>query len=124
MAVLRLIRAPNLIIAAAGVFAGGWIALAQIGCRRAAVRGAVGRRGGRGRQHVERHEGCRGGPRESSAAAAGRRAGIAGLVEFILFAGTVLALVFAALVSAGRSWPPWLPWPPCSPTRRSSSRGR
>lgn len=30
MAVLRLIRAPNLLIAAVGVLAGGWIALAQI----------------------------------------------------------------------------------------------
>ncbi|PYO71585.1 MAG: geranylgeranylglycerol-phosphate geranylgeranyltransferase, partial [Gemmatimonadetes bacterium] len=31
MAVWRLIRAPNLLIAAAGVLAGGWIALARIG---------------------------------------------------------------------------------------------
>jgi len=30
VAVLRLIRAPNLLIAAAGVCAGGWIALGQI----------------------------------------------------------------------------------------------
>lgn len=30
--VLRLVRAPNLVIAAAGVLAGGWIALERLGC--------------------------------------------------------------------------------------------
>src|SRR2546422_472519 len=100
MTVLRLIRAPNLLIAAAGVFAGGWIALAQIAWPKellfAALSGvAVGAVGNTWNDMRDVAADRVNRPQRPLAAGQVSR----GLADFILFAGTVLALVFAALVS-------------------------
>ena len=101
MAVLRLIRAPNLLIAAAGVCAGGWIALGQIAWPKellfAALSGiALGAVGNTwndirdiGADRVNR-------PRARPLAAGDVSRGTA---DFILFAGTLLGVASAALVS-------------------------
>jgi len=100
-ALLRLIRAPNLVIAAAGVLAGGWIALGRIALSRelvfaaisALALGAVGNTWNDIRDvaadRVNR-------PRTRPFAAGQVSRGVAHL---IVFDGAVLGLVFAGLVS-------------------------
>ena len=101
MAVLRLIRAPNLLIAAAGVFAGGWIALAQIELPKellfAALSGiAVGAVGNTWNdiRDVVADRVNRPGARPLAAGQVSR-----GAADLVVFAGALLGLVFAALVS-------------------------
>jgi len=98
--VLRLIRFPNLVIAAAGVFAGGWIALGDITVVReltfAALSGiAIGAVGNTwndirdvGADRVNRPT-----TRPMAAGTITR-----GTADLVLFAGTLLALVFAGLI--------------------------
>ena len=99
-AVFRLLRAPNLIIAAAGVCAGGWIALPNIALPKelvfAALSGmALGAAGNTwndirdvGADRVNRP-----GTRPLAAGTVSR-----GLADLMLFTGTLLGLVFAGLV--------------------------
>ena len=99
MAVLRLIRAPNLLIAAAGVFAGGWIALGQIAWPKellfAALSGiALGAVGNTWNDIRDVAADRVNRPRRPLAAGHVPR----GVADFILFAGTLVGLVFAALV--------------------------
>ena len=100
MAVLRLMRAPNLLIAAAGVLAGGWIALGQIVLPKELVfaalsgmaLGAVGNTWNDIRD-VAADRVNRPGTRPLAAGRVAR-----GTADFIVFAGTLLGLGFAALV--------------------------
>src|SRR3989442_4851762 len=101
MAVLRLMRGPNLLIAAAGVLAGGWIALGKIAVPKelmfAALSGmalgAVGNTGNDIREvaadRINRP------PTRPVAAGQGSR----GTADLIVFDGWLLGLVLAGLVS-------------------------
>jgi geranylgeranylglycerol-phosphate geranylgeranyltransferase len=98
---LRLIRALNLIIAAAGVCAGGWIALADIAFPKelvfAALSGmAVGAVGNTWNdiRDVAADRVNRPGTRPLAAGTVTR-----GVADLVLFAGTLLGLVFAGLIS-------------------------
>jgi geranylgeranylglycerol-phosphate geranylgeranyltransferase len=101
---LRLIRAPNLIIAAAGVFAGGWIALQDIAFPKELVfaalsgmaLGAVGNTWNDIRD-VAADRINRPATRPMAAGTVGR-----GTADFILFAGTLLGLAFAGLIGGGQ----------------------
>jgi geranylgeranylglycerol-phosphate geranylgeranyltransferase len=101
---LRLIRAPNLIIAAAGVFAGGWIALRDIAVPKELVfaalsgmaLGAVGNTWNDIRD-VAADRINRPATRPMAAGTVGR-----GTADFILFAGTLLGLAFAGLIGGGQ----------------------
>jgi len=98
--VLRLMRAPNLLIAAAGVFAGGWIALAHIALPKellfAALSGfalgAVGNAWNDIRDVAADRVN-----RPTRPLPSGRVS--RGTADFILFAGTLLGVAAAALVS-------------------------
>jgi geranylgeranylglycerol-phosphate geranylgeranyltransferase len=98
---LRLIRAPNLIIAAAGVLAGGWIALGDIAFPKELVfaalsgmaLGAVGNTWNDIRD-VAADRVNRPGTRPLAAGIVTR-----GAADLVLFAGTLLGLGFASLVS-------------------------
>jgi geranylgeranylglycerol-phosphate geranylgeranyltransferase len=98
---LRLIRAPNLIIAAAGVFAGGWIALRDIAFPKELVfaalsgmaLGAVGNTWNDIRD-VAADRVNRPGMRPLAAGTVSR-----GAADLVLFAGTLLGLVLAGLAS-------------------------
>ena len=100
MPVLRLMRAPNLLIAAAGVFAGGWIALAHIALPKellfAALSGfalgAVGNTWNDIRDVAADRVN-----RPTRPLPSGRVS--RGTADFILFAGTLLGVASAALVS-------------------------
>jgi geranylgeranylglycerol-phosphate geranylgeranyltransferase len=100
-ALLRLIRAPNLIIAAAGVLAGGWIALGQIAFPKELVfaaissvaLGAVGNTWNDIRD-VAADRVNRPGARPLAAGTVSRR-----VADLIVFDGTLLGLAFAGLVS-------------------------
>ena len=100
MPVLRLMRAPNLLIAAAGVFAGGWIALAHIALPKellfAALSGfalgAVGNAWNDIRDVAADRVN-----RPTRPLPSGRVS--RGTADFILFAGTLLGVAAAALVS-------------------------
>src|SRR6267378_6566678 len=101
MAVLRLMRAPNLLIAAAGVFAGGWIALAQIAWPKellfAALSGiAIGAVGNtwNDMRDVAADRVNRPHTRPLAAGQVSR-----GTAELIVFASSLLAIAFAGLVS-------------------------
>jgi geranylgeranylglycerol-phosphate geranylgeranyltransferase len=99
--VLRLVRAPNLLIAAAGVLAGGWIALRDIAFPKELVfaalsgmaLGAVGNTWNDIRD-VAADRVNRPGTRPLAAGTVTR-----GAADLILFAGTLLGLVFAGLIS-------------------------
>jgi geranylgeranylglycerol-phosphate geranylgeranyltransferase len=100
VAVLRLVRAPNLLIAAAGVCAGGWIALGAIALPKelvfAAISGmAIGAVGNtlNDMRDVAADRVNRPDARPLAAGQVSR-----GSADFIVFAGTLLGLVFAALV--------------------------
>ena len=103
-ATLRLIRAPNLIIAAAGVFAGGWIALQDIAFPKELVfaalsgmaLGAVGNTWNDIRD-VAADRINRPATRPMAAGTVGR-----GTADLILFAGTLLGLVFAGLIGGAQ----------------------
>src|SRR5216117_1322298 len=101
MAVLRLIRAPNLLIAAAGVLAGGWIALGRIAFPKelvfAALSGmALGAAGNTWNdiRDVVADRVNRPGTRPLAAGQISR-----GLADFIVFDGALLGLACAGLVS-------------------------
>ena len=99
--ILRLIRAPNLLIAAAGVCAGGWIALSDITLPRELVfaglsgfaLGAVGNTWNDIRD-VAADRVNRPGTRPLAAGRVSR-----GTADLVLFGGTLLGLAFAGLVS-------------------------
>ncbi len=101
MAVLRLIRAPNLLIAAAGVLAGGWIALGRIAFPKELVfaalsgmaLGAVGNTWNDIRDVVADRVN-RPGTRPLAAGQISR-----GVADFIVFDGALLGLACAGLVS-------------------------
>ena len=101
MAVLRLIRAPNLLIAAAGVLAGGWIALGRIAFPKELVfaalsgmaLGAVGNTWNDIRDVVADRVN-RPGTRPVAAGQISR-----GVADFIVFDGALLGLACAGLVS-------------------------
>ena len=100
MPVLRLMRAPNLLIAAAGVFAGGWIALAHIALPKellfAALSGfALGSVGNA--WNDIRDVAADRVNRPTRPLPSGRVS--RGTADFILFAGTLLGVAAAALVS-------------------------
>lgn len=97
---LRLVRAPNLLIAAAGVLAGGWIALRDIGFPKellfAALSGmALGAVGNTWNdiRDVAADRVNRPGTRPLAAGTVPR-----GAADLVLFAGTLLGLLFAGLV--------------------------
>lgn len=98
---LRLIRAPNLVIAAAGVLAGGWIALGRIALPRellfaalsAIAIGAVGNTWNDIRD-VAADRVNRPGTRPLAAGQISR-----GVADLIVFDGALLGLTFAGLVS-------------------------
>lgn len=99
-AVLRLIRGPNLLIAAAGVFAGGWIALGRIAFPKELVFGAVAglALGAVGNtwndiRDVAADRINRPGARPLAAGQVSR-----GVADFIVFDGALVGLAFAALV--------------------------
>jgi geranylgeranylglycerol-phosphate geranylgeranyltransferase len=100
IAVLRLVRAPNLLIAAAGVLAGGWIALQQImfpkelvfAALSAMAMGAVGNTWNDIRD-VAADRINRPGARPLAAGQVSR-----GMADLIVFGGTLLGLAFAGLV--------------------------
>jgi 4-hydroxybenzoate polyprenyltransferase len=100
-AVLRLIRAPNLLIAAAGVLAGGWIALSHIAVPKellfaaisAVALGAVGNTWNDIRD-VAADRVNRPGTRPLAAGQVSR-----GVADLIVFDGTLIGLAFAGLVS-------------------------
>src|SRR5258705_5294798 len=100
-AVLRLIRAPNLLIAAAGVLAGGWIAAGRIAFPRelifAAISGfALGAVGNTWNdiRDVAADRVNRPGTRPLAAGRVSR-----GVADLIVFDGALLGLTFAGLVS-------------------------
>ncbi len=100
-AVLRLIRAPNLLIAAAGVLAGGWIAVGRIAFPKelifAAISGfALGAVGNTWNdiRDVAADRVNRPGTRPLAAGQVSR-----GVAELIVFDGALLGLTFAGLVS-------------------------
>ena len=100
-AVLRLIRAPNLLIAAAGVLAGGWIALSRIALPKelvfAAISGlALGAVGNTWNdiRDVAADRVNRPGARPLAAGLVSR-----GAADVILFDGALIGLGFAGLVS-------------------------
>src|SRR5258705_7208495 len=100
-AVLRLIRAPNLLIAAAGVLAGGWIAAGRIAFPRelifAAISGfALGAVGNTWNdiRDVAADRVNRPGTRPLAAGRISR-----GVADLIVFDGALLGLTFAGLVS-------------------------
>src|SRR5258705_11064485 len=100
-AVLRLIRAPNLLIAAAGVLAGGWIAIGRIAFPRelifAAISGfALGAVGNTWNdiRDVAADRINRPGTRPLAAGQVSR-----GVADLIVFDGALLGLTFAGLVS-------------------------
>lgn len=101
MAVLRLIRGPNLLIAAAGVLAGGWIALSRIALPRellfagmsAIALGAVGNAWNDIRD-VAADRVNRPGTRPLAAGKVSRS-----VADVIVFDGALLGLAFAGLVS-------------------------
>ena len=100
-AVLRLIRAPNLLIAAAGVLAGGWIAVGGIAFPTelifAAISGfALGAVGNTWNdiRDVAADRVNRPGTRPLAAGQVSR-----GVADLIVFDGTLIGLVFAGLVS-------------------------
>src|SRR5258705_10467630 len=100
-AVLRLIRAPNLLIAAAGVLAGGWIAIGRIAFPRelifAAISGfALGAVGNTWNdiRDVAADRVNRPGTRPLAAGQASR-----GVADLLVFDGALLGLTFAGLVS-------------------------
>jgi geranylgeranylglycerol-phosphate geranylgeranyltransferase len=100
MAVVRLIRAPNLLIAAAGVLAGGWIALTQLALPKelvfAALSGiALGAAGNTWNDIRDVAADRVNRPRRPFAAGALSR----GAADLIVFDGALLGLGFAALVS-------------------------
>ena len=100
-AVLRLIRAPNLLIAAAGVLAGGWIALSRIafpkelvfGALSGLALGAVGNTWNDIRD-IAADRVNRPGTRPLAAGLVTR-----GVADLIVFDGSLLGLVLAALAS-------------------------
>jgi geranylgeranylglycerol-phosphate geranylgeranyltransferase len=100
-AVLRLIRAPNLVIAAAGVLAGGWIALGRVAVSKELVfavlsgvaLGAVGNTWN-DITDVAADRVNRPGRRPLAAGQISR-----GLADLIVFDGVLLGLTFAGLVS-------------------------
>ena len=102
--VLRLIRARNLLIAAAGVLAGGWIALGDVAFPKELVfaafsglaLGAVGNTWNDIRD-VAADRVNRPVTRPMAAGTVGR-----GTADFILFAGTLLGLAFAGLVGGAQ----------------------
>ena len=98
---LRLVRGPNLLIAAAGVFAGGWIALRAIGFPKellfAAISGVA--IGAVGNTWNDMHDVAadrvnRPGTRPLAAGQVAR-----GTADLIVFSGTLVAIAFAGLVS-------------------------
>ena len=100
-AVLRLIRAPNLLIAAAGVLAGGWIAVGRIAFPKelifAAISGfALGAVGNTWNdiRDVAADRVNRPGTRPLAAGQVSR-----GVADLIVFDGALLGLTFAGLVS-------------------------
>jgi geranylgeranylglycerol-phosphate geranylgeranyltransferase len=100
-AVLRLVRAPNLVIAAAGVLAGGWIALGRFGIPKevlfAALSGlAIGAVGNTWNdvRDVAADRINRPGARPFAAGQVSR-----GVADLIVFDGALLGLGFAALVN-------------------------
>lgn len=101
---LRLMRAPNLVLAAAGVFAGGWIALGQIAFPKeltfAALSGlALGAVGNTWNdiRDIAADRVNRPGTRPLAAGTVTR-----GTADLILFAGALSALGFAGLVGGGQ----------------------
>ena len=98
---LRLVRAPNLLIAAAGVFAGGWIALRAFACPKellfaaisALAIGAVGNTWNDMRD-IAADRVNRPGTRPLAAGQVTR-----GAADFVVFAGVLAAVAFAGLVS-------------------------
>jgi len=101
VAVLRLIRAPNLLIAAAGVCAGGWIALGSIAVPKellfSAISGfALGAVGNTWNdiRDVAADRVNRPGSRPLAAGQVSR-----GIADVIVFDGTLVGLAFAGLVS-------------------------
>src|SRR5881394_4258434 len=98
---LRLVRGPNLLIAAAGVFAGGWIALRAIGFPKellfAALSGmAIGAVGNtwNDMRDVAADRVNRPGTRPLAAGQISR-----GVADLIVFGGSLLGIALAALVS-------------------------
>jgi geranylgeranylglycerol-phosphate geranylgeranyltransferase len=102
--VLRLVRGPNLLIAAAGVFAGGWIALRAIAFPKellfaaisAIAIGAVGNTW----NDIRDIAADRVNRPKTRPLAAGQLA--RGTADLIVFAGSLLALTFAGLVSGAQ----------------------
>lgn len=98
---LRLVRAPNLLIAAAGVFAGGWIALRAVAVPKellfaaisALAIGAV----GNAWNDIRDIAADRVNRPETRPLAAGQVT--RGAADFVVFAGVLLAIAFAGLVS-------------------------
>jgi hypothetical protein len=98
---LRLVRAPNLLIAAAGVFAGGWIALRAVAVPKellfaaisALAIGAV----GNAWNDIRDITADRVNRPETRPLAAGQVT--RGAADFVVFAGVLLAIAFAGLVS-------------------------
>jgi 4-hydroxybenzoate polyprenyltransferase len=103
-ALLRLVRAPNLIIAAAGVLAGGWIALGRMVMSRelvfAALSGIALGAVGNTWNDIRDVAADRVNRPTSRPLAAGHLS--RGTPEFIVFAGTVLGLTCAGLVSGSQ----------------------
>lgn len=102
--VVRLVRGPNLLIAAAGILAGGWIALQAIVVPRellfAALSGvAIGAVGNTWNDMHDVAADRVNRPHTRPLAAEQLSRGTAGL---IVFAGTLLAIAFAGLVSGGQ----------------------
>ena len=101
MAVLRLIRAPNLLIAAAGVLAGGWIALGRIAFPKelvfAALSGMALGAAGNTWNDIRDVVADRVNRPNSRPLAAGRVS--PGVADLIVFDGALLGLACAGLVS-------------------------
>ena len=101
--VLRLIRAPNLIIAAAGVFAGGWIALGRIAVPKellfAALSGVALGAVGNTWNDIRDVAADRVNRPDTRPLAAGQVS--RGVADLIVFDGALLGMAFAGLVSGG-----------------------
>ena len=99
--VLRLIRAPNLLIAAAGVLAGGWIALGRIAVPKelffAALSGVALGAVGNTWNDIRDVAADRVNRPDTRPLAAGQVS--RGVADLIVFDGAILGLVFAGLVS-------------------------
>src|SRR3989441_10914313 len=104
MAVLRLMRGPNLLIAAAGVLAGGWIALAKIAVPKelmfAALSGMALGAVGNTWNDIRDVAADRINRPTTRPLAAGQ--GLRGVADLIVFDGALLGLAFAGLVSGDR----------------------